>query len=209
MNIEQKTDGVDNSQPVLGGDVEVSVISSAAGNLAAGRIVGLAGWQVEVVSRGRRTWRADELVSGWVAAVFPENKSCTVYTGEFGRMPISDRMRPRYLAAVAEALTCEDLRQLQSASRAELKGMFNRIVRRDQWDWFRVAEALASPTREQSRKFAYCLSTDGVRQKDLKRGKEWASFESSDDEMRDLRARLPHARKMLSNVPRTRRPPSR
>ena len=60
---------------------------------------------------------------------------------EFGFKPISNRMRPRYVAAlqhVGSALQSGGLREQDSEYFSEVKGMFNRCVRRDQWDWHTV-----------------------------------------------------------------------
>jgi cold shock CspA family protein len=69
----------------------------------------------------------------------------------FGMAPLSDTMRERYDNAVrtlifflrAEIIASEV--ELNSVS--ELKGMFNRSLRKDQWDWFTVYEQLGHPPR--------------------------------------------------------------
>lgn len=67
----------------------------------------------------------------------------------FGMAPISDRMRERYDSAVQTALDflqdnlCHDDVDLDHIS--ELKGMFNRCLRQDQWDWFSVHTELGAP----------------------------------------------------------------
>ena len=67
----------------------------------------------------------------------------------FGAAPISERMRLRYDSAVSIGLLvaqsnkphpCEHLNDI-----SELKGMFNRCVRKDQWDWFSVHAAFGRP----------------------------------------------------------------
>lgn len=66
--------------------------------------------------------------------------------------PISSRMRPRYDAAVQTVLDLlYDNIELQDASPehiSELKGMFNRCLREDQWDWFSVFAELGEPPRD-------------------------------------------------------------
>ena len=70
----------------------------------------------------------------------------------FGMAPISSRMRRRYDAAVQSALdflydnTVPESVLLDDVS--ELKGMFNRCIRQDQWDWFSVLEEFGNPARE-------------------------------------------------------------
>lgn len=71
----------------------------------------------------------------------------------FGMAPISQRMRERYDLAVQSILeiifdtTCRvdfDINQI-----SELKGMFNRCIREDQWDWFTVHSELGFPPKGQ------------------------------------------------------------
>ena len=66
--------------------------------------------------------------------------------------PISSRMRARYDDAVQTGLDLvegnlppedADLDHL-----SELKGMFNRCLRRDQWDWFTVHTELGRPEQK-------------------------------------------------------------
>jgi hypothetical protein len=67
---------------------------------------------------------------------------------EFGRLPISNQMRPRYIKALQSALSlfedCDEQKPILE-DLSELKGMFNRCMRRDQWDWLEVYQALGSP----------------------------------------------------------------
>ncbi len=67
----------------------------------------------------------------------------------FGMAPISTRMRQRYDRAVQTVL---DLLYGNIASEAvhladlsEVKGMFNRCVKQDQWDWFSVHTEFGEP----------------------------------------------------------------
>lgn len=76
---------------------------------------------------------------------------------EFGFMPISDRMRPRYVESLRQAtaaMQSDGLREQDSEHFSEVKGMFNRCVRRDQWDWHAVYLALGSPSRETAQFYA-------------------------------------------------------
>ena len=74
----------------------------------------------------------------------------------FGMAPISSRMRRRYDHAVQTTL---DLLygnpaepQIIVEALSELKGMFNRCVRKDQWDYAMVQEELGAPTNAESRR---------------------------------------------------------
>jgi hypothetical protein len=69
----------------------------------------------------------------------------------FGMAPISPLMQGRYdfavqgiLAVFVENLPCEEV---DPDLLSELKGMFNRCIRQDQWDWFSVYTQFGEPKR--------------------------------------------------------------
>lgn len=72
--------------------------------------------------------------------------------------PISNRMQQRYDAAVQTALDVLDgnltLEETRLDDLSDLKGMFNRCVRQDQWDWFSVYTELGEPPRDIMRRIA-------------------------------------------------------
>ena len=76
----------------------------------------------------------------------------------FGMAPMSSRMRERYDNAVQNVLDflyeniASDKVDPQNIS--ELKGMFNRCVREDQWDWFSVHTELGYPSKRDMRSIA-------------------------------------------------------
>ena len=76
----------------------------------------------------------------------------------FGMAPISSRMRRRYDVAV---LTVCDLlygnpveNAVAAEALSELKGMFNRYVLQNQWDYAMVGEELGNPPPKQARRIA-------------------------------------------------------
>ena len=72
--------------------------------------------------------------------------------------PISSRMRERYDSAVQSVSDFIEgelrLDEVPSESFSELKGMFNRCVRQDQWDWFTVYSELERPSIPRIRRIA-------------------------------------------------------
>jgi cold shock CspA family protein len=70
----------------------------------------------------------------------------------FGMAPISARMQSRYDLAVQCAIDLFDGNlepdEVDSDRLSELKGMFNRCLRQDQWDWFSVFTDLGEPKHE-------------------------------------------------------------
>ena len=70
----------------------------------------------------------------------------------FGMAPISRKMQCRYDVAVQTALDLFEgnleLEEVNPVDLSELKGMFNRCLRQDQWDWFSVFTDLGEPDRK-------------------------------------------------------------
>lgn len=67
----------------------------------------------------------------------------------FGQAPISSRMRRRYDSAVRQTLDAIHGADVDRVcvldALSEVKGMFNRCVRKDQWDYATVREDLGTP----------------------------------------------------------------
>lgn len=81
----------------------------------------------------------------------------------FGMAPVSTTMRKRYDEAVQSVadyvLDNIALDNLSPDNISELKGMFNRCVREDQWDWFTVHAELGNPSTRDMRAIAYGLTS--------------------------------------------------
>ena len=107
-----------------------------------------------LVVRGAKPPMRSQQLEGWVMG--SDRGGLLVTVDPFGRLPISDRMRPRYQGAVSEvqrlvAGALPSAGSLEALS--ELKGMLNRVVRRDQRDWLSVSEALGHPDVAQLRRW--------------------------------------------------------
>lgn len=97
------------------------------------------GWSVELHTK-------DEMEPGthttfWVSRVVPVKSSLVVRAGDYGRLPISDAMRPRYARAI-EALLLDEL---DGDALADLRGMASRIDTQDSADWLTVWRLLGEP----------------------------------------------------------------
>jgi len=72
---------------------------------------------------------------------------------EFGKLPISSRMRPKYLSAIDVVLSFIDGKNIEKKilleSISQVKGMFNRCRKHDQWDWYEVWKALNKPSKKE------------------------------------------------------------
>ncbi|MEV6057283.1 ATP-dependent DNA helicase [Streptomyces sp. NPDC052107] len=101
------------------------------------------------VRHGAAAPRLGDELDCWVFA--HESTHCLLTADPRGRQPISPRMAPRYTAALGvldelingETIVAQDARDRLS----ELKGMANRVLRRDQADWVDVRRVLGSPDR--------------------------------------------------------------
>lgn len=91
-----------------------------------------------------------------------ENKRKKIQKWGFGMAPLSETMRLRYERAarhLEQVLTEEiSLSEVDLTSISELKGMFNRCLRKDQWDWFTVYERFGEPPMWQMRDFVSRLT---------------------------------------------------
>ena len=116
-----------------------------------------AGWTCELVPRHDYEITDGVPVEVWILDVDYNKATLSVSGSDRGFEPITDAMRPRYVAAlrrVESALQSGALREQDADFFSDVKGMFNRVVKRDQSDWFAVYIALGRPTRERARLYA-------------------------------------------------------
>lgn len=118
-------------------------------------------WSCWLTHRASADLVPDASLLAWVLAVDPKNQTLEVSDSNFGFLPISDRMRPRYvmsLKRVADVLQEGSSGVSDAEYFSEVKGMFSRCVRRDQWDWYAVHLALGEPPPSFSKKLAAILA---------------------------------------------------
>jgi hypothetical protein len=74
--------------------------------------------------------------------------------------PVKPEMEEKRFAWVdeVEGFLVGDLEIEDPQAVSEVKGLFNRVVRQDQWDWFTVFEQLGCPGRKKSRDIASGLT---------------------------------------------------
>lgn len=81
----------------------------------------------------------------------------------FGMSPISPTMMSRYLSASESVLellaSASETDPSILASISEVKGMFNRTIRKDQWDWFSVYTQLGEPPPPEASSAVQLLSS--------------------------------------------------
>ena len=115
-------------------------------------------WRCMLHLRAESQVSAGDTLTVWVYDIHQTQKTILVSNSEFGRKPISDRMRPRYLQSIRclQNLLSFGLSQDPGDAEAisEVKGMFNRCLRKDQWDWFCVYNAFGSPAMRLARQMA-------------------------------------------------------
>jgi hypothetical protein len=93
-----------------------------------------------VMTRGRQV-EIGSRVRVWILRAPGDGSFVTSMDG-FGRLAISERMRPRYRNAVEQGLHYLKTGLVSDKSAlSELKGM----LREDQWDWFTVAKLFGFP----------------------------------------------------------------
>jgi hypothetical protein len=110
------------------------------------------GWTANLRSLSGQLYEPGDRDTFWVWGISLDKSKILVSDTNFGRQPISDRMRPRYIRAlhvldkissqrneIDNSISLDDL--------SELSGMFNRIARADQWDWFTLWQLFSFPPR--------------------------------------------------------------
>lgn len=137
--------------PDIGTDVRVRVTGRAPGGRYRVKALSPA---IDVplvltVRHGSVPPRPGAVLDCWVFA--HETNHCLLTADQRGRQPISPRMAERYLAAISvlDELTNGDGTVPENARDrlSELKGMANRVLRRDQADWVDVRRVLGSPDK--------------------------------------------------------------
>jgi hypothetical protein len=154
------------STSALGVEVEVELLEESAPGW----------WKVRPVDSslgdvsfkiGRVAGHSGDRMRGWVAEANSEQRGVTLYARDRGRLPVSDRMLPRHVAAVA---TVQRLLGGETVPDAKghvsvFKGMLNRCIRKDQPD----SRSGGPPSR--------------VRARDRRRGRGLPSTTSSSDHL--------------------------
>lgn len=119
------------------------------------------GWSCELVHRAEGDVVPGQPLTGWVLWVDPNRRHVQVSDSEFGFLPISDRMRPRYVSSLRRLAALwgreSDIGAGDAEAVSEVKGMFSRCARRDQWDWRAVHLALGEPSRDMANELAIGL----------------------------------------------------
>ncbi len=119
------------------------------------------GWSCSLIHRALTDVLPGQSLTAWILNVNEAEYHVEVSDSNFGFLPISDRMRPRYVTSLNRLAAILDEKDLLSGADAdaisEVKGMYSRCARRDQWDWCAVGAALGGPPRDDARKLATVL----------------------------------------------------
>jgi hypothetical protein len=97
--------------------------------------------------RSDRSYQPGQQVTGWVATISQRNNSVYLHDSDYGRLPVSRRMRPRYLRALRAVISMFDALEKgqvelpDKETLAEFRGMLGRCAKTDQADWFTLFEA--------------------------------------------------------------------
>jgi len=128
----------------LGDPLNGTVVKSIGGRRFAIKCKGVPdGWSVELHSRRPETVRPGALGTFWIAKISPLQGAVLVHDGDFGRLPISEAMRTRYLAAFRALLGSDEL---TGDLLSDARSMVLRIEKKDQADWLSVWRVLGEPS---------------------------------------------------------------
>jgi hypothetical protein len=95
-------------------------------------------------------------VRGWIWMVDESRNEVGITDDLFGRLPISDGQRAKYRRALSTTVAVLAGAVPTDADKdvSELKGMFNRSLRKDQHDWLAVYDLFDRPSRERLHQLA-------------------------------------------------------
>lgn len=168
---------------VLGGDVIARVARSLGSGIWQLTSPSLPkDWLMRLRSRSGTLYEVGDEAMVWIYDRDIRQRRIQVSDDEFGRLPVSDRMRPRYVQAlrtlISHLSSNEQLVSLPPESLSEVKGMFNRCVRKDQHDWFQVYQALDAPPLPRLRVAACHLGdlSRAIRNADQKQARDLADI---------------------------------
>jgi len=144
----------------IGDEICAVVAEQLSGQAWALKVEGLSTWSCTLRLRAAQQFTIGTSIRAWVLEIDTQGHRMSASVDEFGRLPVSDRMRPRYVAAIRHtlALLSGSIVEASPAEVSEMKGMLNRCLRRDQWDWATVYAALGSPHLGELRQAALLLS---------------------------------------------------
>jgi hypothetical protein len=167
-------------------------------------------WSCELVRRSTANLVVGQPLMSWVFDMDRDRHHVQVSDSNFGFLPVSDRMRPRYLASLRDVvalLRCEgQLSAEASTAVSEVKGMFSRCARRDQWDWHTVESALGNPGRAAAADIAKALAQAGsaIRAGDVGSARRCIQALSSPDLVRTLETAATTIGAATPRIPRSR-----
>ncbi len=127
----------------LGDTLNGTIVKSIGGRRFAVKCKGVPdGWKVELHTRRPELIRPGALATFWVAKISPLQGAVLVHDGDFGRLPISDAMRARYIAAIKALLAPGEV---TGEEVSDARSMVLRIEKKDQADWLSVWKVLGEP----------------------------------------------------------------
>ena len=149
---------MDAEQVFVGKNLKVIPVSPLSdGNGWVAECPSLPEWSCTLICRHSSELAPSTPISSWILNIKRKSHHLELTDSDFGFLPISDRMRPRYIAALLKVhavVMGKEPRTADANHFSEVKGMFSRCARRDQWDWCEVYRALDEPSFGLARKFS-------------------------------------------------------
>lgn len=100
-------------------------------------------WDIELHTRRPELIQEGDHVHVWVAKIVVNKAELLVHDGDYGRLPISDAMAPRYAAAIRAVL---GEGEATADTLADARAMVVQIGKKQQADWLTVWRILGEPT---------------------------------------------------------------
>lgn len=117
------------------------------------------GWKVVFHARDPKSVEQGMHTTYWVARLSPSREEILVHEGDFGRLPVSEAMRERYVGAL-KALLGEA--EVTAQAMGDAVSMVARISAQNHADWLTVWRILGEPKTGEAK--ALLAAINGVRE---------------------------------------------
>ena len=139
-----------------GDEVQVKLINQIDDSSATVEIIST-GKQATLKIKGRLRIRQNGIITAWVIQDNIKTGEILLGNAYFGKYSITSKAAETYLQIIHSIYTAP--KEVTSENTSVLKGMVNRCIRHDQWDWYTTYQYLGYPTYRIMNDFVHeCLT---------------------------------------------------
>lgn len=133
----------------IGADLRVRIDEVDEGIVKISPVEPLPGYSARLARKGRKEYEAGQFAQLWIVDIQPSTRIIVVSDSDFGKKTVSPGLRPQYKRALTAGIALltdpSALDQKDAADLSNLKGMYSRFSKKDQWDWYTVWGYLERP----------------------------------------------------------------